>query len=34
MDYDYRSGIDRLTELMPDQAEKLRQTPFAVVQVS
>ena len=33
VDYTAESGIDRLSALLPDEAEKLRETPFAVVQV-
>ena len=33
VDYTANSGIDRLDALLPDEAEKLRETPFAVVQV-
>lgn len=33
VDYTTNSGIDRLTELLPEEADKLRQTPFAVIQV-
>ena len=33
VDYTAESGIDRLDALLPDEAEKLRETPFAVVQV-
>ena len=34
VDYDLRSGIERLHVLLPDEADKLQRTPFAVVQVS
>lgn len=34
VDYTANSGIDRLDALLPDEAEKLRETPFAVVQVN
>ena len=33
VDYTHESGIDRLNALLPDEAEKLRETPFAVIQV-
>lgn len=33
VDYTTQSGIDRLKALLPDEAEKLQSTPFAVVQV-
>ena len=34
VDYTTQSGIDRLKALLPDEAERLLQTPFAVVQAS
>lgn len=33
VDYTENSGIDRLDALLPDEADKLRKTPFAVIQV-
>lgn len=33
VDYTSSSGIDRLDALLPDEAAKLRETPFAVIQV-
>lgn len=33
VDYTTRSGVERLHMLLPDEAEKLQQTPFAVIQV-
>ena len=33
VDYDHLSGDSRLSELLPEEAEKLRETPFAVIQV-
>ena len=33
VDYTTRSGVERLHTLLPDEAEKLQKTPFAVIQV-
>lgn len=33
VDYTAESGVDRLDALLPEEADKLRKTPFAVVQV-
>lgn len=33
VDYTEKSGVERLNALLPDEADELRQTPFAVVQV-
>ena len=34
VDYTTQSGINRLHALLPEEADKLQQTPFAVVQAS
>lgn len=34
VDYTLKSGVERLQALLPDEAEKLQRTPFAVIQVS
>ena len=33
VDYTIKSGRERLHALLPDEAEKLQQTPYAVIQV-
>ena len=33
MDYDHHSGINRLAQLLPEEAEQLQKTPFAIIQV-
>ena len=34
VDYTATSGVQRLNALLPEEADRLRETPFAVVQVT
>ena len=33
VDYTVKSGVERLHRVLPEEAEKLQKTPFAVIQV-